>query len=129
MKSARRYDIDWLRVIAIAFLLIYHIAIVFQPWAMFVGFIKSDTILLDLWVPMTLLNVWRIPILFFVSGMGVYFAMRKRSWKELLGERVRRILVPFLFGIVAIAPLHLFIFQKYYDQPLVITPIWDTSGF
>ncbi len=33
----RRYDIDWLRVIAIGLLLIYHIAIVFQPWAMFLG--------------------------------------------------------------------------------------------
>ena len=40
MKTARRHDIDWLRVITIALLLIYHIAIIFQPWAMFVGFKK-----------------------------------------------------------------------------------------
>ena len=31
-KEERRYDIDWLRVIAIGLLLIYHIAIAFQPW-------------------------------------------------------------------------------------------------
>lgn len=118
MKTARRYDIDWLRVITIALLLIYHIAIIFQPWAMFVGFVRSEQSLEGLWTPMTMLNVWRIPILFFVSGMGLFFAMRKRNWKKLIGERARRILLPLLFGIVAIAPLHMFIFQKFYKLPL-----------
>ena len=118
MKTERRHDIDWLRVIAIGLLLIYHIAIIFQPWAMFIGFIRSDESLEGLWKPMTMLNVWRIPLLFYVSGMGLYFAMRKRNWKQLLLERTRRILLPFLFGIVAITPLHMFIFQKYYQMPL-----------
>jgi len=118
MTTERRYDIDWLRVIAIGLLLIYHIAIIFQPWAMFIGFIKSDESVEALWIPMTMLNVWRIPLLFFVSGMGLYFAMRKRNWKQLLLERTKRILLPFAFGIVAIAPLHMFIFQKYYNLPL-----------
>jgi hypothetical protein len=112
----RRHDIDWLRVIAIGLLLIYHIAIVFQPWAMFIAFIRSDELSTDLWKPMTLLNVWRIPILFYVSGMGLYFAMRKRNWLQLIGERSKRILIPFLFGIVAITPLHMFVFQRYYDM-------------
>ena len=118
MNTERRHDIDWLRVIAIGLLLIYHIAIVFQPWALFIGFIKSDEPFEALWKPMTMLNVWRIPFLFFVSGMGLYFAMRKRNWKQLLMERSKRILVPFLFGIVAITPLHMYIFQKYYNMPL-----------
>tara|TARA_B100000949_G_scaffold229992_1_gene239713 strand:- start:1514 stop:2605 length:1092 start_codon:yes stop_codon:yes gene_type:complete len=122
MKTARRHDIDWLRVITIALLLIYHIAIIFQPWAMFVGFIRSEQPLEGLWTPMSMLNVWRIPILFFVSGMGLFFAMRKRNWKQLIGERARRILLPLLFGIVAIAPLHMFIFQKFYKLPLGYYP-------
>ena len=50
--------------------------------------------------------------------MGVYFAMRKRNWKQLLLERSRRILLPFCFGIVAIVPLHFYVFQKYYGMPL-----------
>ena len=122
MKTERRHDIDWLRVIAIGLLLIYHIAIIFQPWAMFIGFIKSDEPLEVLWKPMTMLNVWRIPFLFFVSGMGLYFAMRTRNWKQLLAERSQRILVPFLFGMVAITQLHMVIFQKYYHLPLGYYP-------
>lgn len=122
MNTERRYDIDWLRVIAIGLLLIYHIAILFQPWALFVGFIRSNDFLESLWKPMTMLNVWRIPFLFYVSGMGVFFAMNKRNWKQLLLERSRRILLPFLFGVVAITPLHMFLFQKFYHMPLGYYP-------
>jgi glucan biosynthesis protein C len=118
MTTERRHDIDWLRVIAIGLLLIYHIAIVFQPWAMFIGFIRSDELMENLWKPMTLLNIWRIPLLFYVSGMGVYFAIRKRNWKELLLERSKRILLPFLFGMVAIVPLQFLAFQEHYNLPL-----------
>ncbi|WP_439132470.1 acyltransferase family protein [Polaribacter sp.] len=118
MTTERRYDIDWLRVIAIGLLLMYHIAIIFQPWAMFIGFIRSEEALEGLWKPMTMLNVWRIPLLFFVSSMGLYFAMKKRNWKQLFFERGKRILLPFVFGYFAITPLHMYIFQKHYNMPL-----------
>ncbi len=117
-STERRYDIDWLRVIAIGLLIFYHIGFVFLPWGVFIGFIQNEEPIQSLWNPMSMLNIWRIPLLFFVSGMGVRFAIRKRSWKQLILERTRRILVPFLFGIFAIVPLHLFVWQKYYNQDL-----------
>ncbi|OEK02924.1 acyltransferase [Roseivirga sp. 4D4] len=114
----RRYDIDWLRVIAIGLLLIYHIAIGFQSWGGLIGFILSDEPMDSIWIPMSALNVWRIPLLFFVSGMGVAFAMRKRSWSQLMKERGQRILIPYVFGIVAIVPLHFLVWQTHYELPL-----------
>jgi glucan biosynthesis protein C len=114
----RRYDIDWVRVIAIGLLLIYHVAIGFQAWGIMIGFIVTSKPWESLWIPMAMLNVWRIPLLFFVSGMGVYFAMQNRNWKQLLKERARRIFIPFVFGIFAIVPIHLFILEYYYHQPL-----------
>ena len=118
----RRYDIDWLRVIAIGLLLIYHIAIGFQSWGVFIQFIQSEKSLELLWIPMAMLNVWRIPLLFFVSGMGVCFAIRKRNWKQLIMERTKRMFLPFLFGIFFIVPIHLFLWQKYYNQDLTYSP-------
>jgi peptidoglycan/LPS O-acetylase OafA/YrhL len=120
--SERRYDIDWLRVIAIGLLLVYHISIGFQPWGVLIGFIQNNEPLKDLWIPMSILNIWRIPLLFFVSGMGVGFAIRKRNWKQLLAERARRILLPFLFGILLITPVHFLIWQKYYHQDIAYYP-------
>lgn len=118
----RRYDIDWLRVIAIGLLLIYHIAIAFQPWGVFIGFMQSPESLESIWIPMSALNVWRIPLLFFVSGMGVWFALQKRSLKSLLLERAGRIFLPFVFGLLFIVPIHQLLWQNYYNQDLTWIP-------
>ncbi len=120
--SNRRYDIDWVRVIAIGLLLIYHIAIGFQPWGAMIGFITNSKPWESLWIPMAMLNVWRIPLLFFVSGMGVYFALQNRNWKELIKERARRIVIPFVFGMLFIVPLHMYLMQYYYQWEISYAP-------
>ena len=122
MNSSRRYDIDWLRVIAIGLLLIYHVAIGFQPWGMMIAFVTNAESWDSLWIPMSMLNVWRIPILFFVSGMGVYFSIQNRNWKQLISERTARIWLPFVFGLFAIAPVHLMIWQSYYGMSVNYIP-------
>jgi glucans biosynthesis protein C len=122
LTSNRRYDIDWIRVIAIGLLLLYHLAISFQRWGIMIGFITNDTPWESLWIPMGLLNIWRIPLLFFVSGMGVYFAMQNRNWKQLLQERAIRILLPFVIGIFAIVPIHNYLWQKYYHFQIDYNP-------
>lgn len=111
----RRYDIDWVRVIAIGLLLLYHVAIGFQRWGIMIGFIANETPWDALWTPMMMLNVWRIPLLFFVSGMGVFYALQNRDWKALLQERALRILLPFAFGIILIVPIHNCLWQYYYN--------------
>jgi glucan biosynthesis protein C len=120
--TQRRYDIDWLRVIAIGLLIIYHAAIAFQPWGGLIGFIQDNETIEWIWYPMSMLNMWRIPILFFVSGMGVYFSMRKRKLVQLMSERSKRILLPFIFGVFVIVPIHILIWQEYYFQDLKYHP-------
>jgi peptidoglycan/LPS O-acetylase OafA/YrhL len=113
LPTSRRYDIDWIRVIAIGLLLIYHVAIAFQSWGIMLSFITAPTPWPALWLPMGMLNIWRIPLLFFVSGMGVYFALQNRTAGQLLWERTRRILVPFIVGVVLIVPAHIYLWQHY----------------
>lgn len=122
MNTERRYDIDWIRVIAIGLLLIYHTAIGFQPWGVLIGFITNKEPFESLWIPMTMINVWRIPILFYVSGMGLFLAMRNRNWKQLFKERFLRIGVPLIFGSLLIVPLHWFLLQYNYRKGLTYTP-------
>ncbi|RYY13256.1 MAG: acyltransferase [Chitinophagaceae bacterium] len=122
LTNERRYDIDWLRVIAIGLLLLYHTAICVQPWGVMIGFISNDQPWSSLWFPMAMLNVWRIPLLFFVSGMGVFFAIQNRNWQQLLKERTLRILIPYVFAIFVIVPMHWFIWQHYYHYPLAYNP-------
>lgn len=116
--STRRYDIDWVRVIAIGLLLIYHTAIGFQSWGIMIGFIATEKPWPSLWIPMAVMNIWRIPLLFFVSGMGVYFAIQNRNWKQLIVERAQRILLPFLFGMFVMVPLGILLWQYHYGWEL-----------
>jgi len=75
----RRHDVDWLRAIAIGFLIVFHVLLSFQAWASSVGFPQNDD-LLEGFVPLiSMLTVWRIPLLFMISGMGVRFAMERRD--------------------------------------------------
>jgi peptidoglycan/LPS O-acetylase OafA/YrhL len=122
LKSERRYDIDAVRVIAIGLLLIYHVAIGFQSWGIMIGFITNKNSWTSLWMPMAMLNVWRIPLLFFVSGMGVYFAIQNRSLKELILERASRILLPFIVGMFLIVPVHTYLWQQHYNFALDYNP-------
>lgn len=118
----RRYDVDWLRVYALGLLILYHLVVAFQPWARDIFFITNDRSLEILWIPMGMLNVWRIPILFMVSGMGVCFAMERRTWKPLLNDRALRILVPFIFGMFFVAPISVYFSQKYYGDEVAYLP-------
>ncbi len=114
MNSAnRRYDIDWLRVFALCLLIIYHVSIVFQSWAYFIYFVQSEKPVEIIWLIMGLINIWRIPLLFIISGMGIAFAMRRRDWKELLKDRTKRILLPLIFGSLFIVPAHGYLYQLF----------------
>ena len=112
----RRYDVDWLRTLALGLLILYHVVVSFQSWAFSIGFIQNYPSLDETWILMSLLNVWRIPILFLISGMGVRFAMERRDWKQLLKDRTVRILLPFVFGFFFIAPISYYIYAQYYQE-------------
>lgn len=121
----RRYDVDSIRVFALGLLILYHIMVGFQPWGGRILFITNEDSLENLWPLMELINIWRLPILFMVSGMGVFFALERRNWVELLFDRTLRIFVPLVFGSLFIVPIYFVLFFLYYEKPLAY---WPGSG-
>ena len=110
--SNRRYDVDSIRVIALMLLILYHTAVSFQPWATDILFIENKQYLEPFWhFAMNLINIWRIPILFLVSGMGLRFAMERREWAALLSDRALRIVLPLVFGTLCVVPIYIYIFN------------------
>ncbi len=102
----RRYDLDWLRVLVFGLLIFYHVGMLFVPW----GFHIKNNITYDWLVyPMLFLNQWRLPILFVISGMGTFFALQKRTSKQFVLERLKRLYIPLAFGMVFIVPPQVYI--------------------
>ena len=105
VEKVRRYDIDWLRTMALGLLVIFHSILSFQTWATQIGFPQNNTTLDSIKPFIELISIWRIPILFIISGMGVCFAIQCRTWKQLLIDRAVRILIPYLFSMLVLWPL------------------------
>lgn len=97
----RRYDIDSLRVIAFGLLIFYHVGMFFVPWWFH---IKNPVTYEGLTYPMLFLNQWRLPLLFVISGMGTYYALTRRSGFQFTKERIKRLFVPLIVGMVFIIP-------------------------
>lgn len=105
-ETVRRYDLDWLRVIAIITLLFYHTGMIYVSWG---WHIQSSVQSPEMELVMRWLHLWRMPLLFFISGAGTFFALKKRTYSEYARERVKRLLVPLLFGMFVVVPPQIYI--------------------
>ena len=107
---ARRYDLDWLRVIAFGLLIFYHTGMLYvSDW----GFhYKSQYQSEVLQYVMLLVNPWRMPLLFFISGIAVHYVLKNNSLFYSLRSRTWRLLLPLLFGILAVVPVQLYVEMK-----------------
>lgn len=102
----RRYDLDWLRVIVFGLLIFYHCGMFFVPWE---WHIKNNRLYPWLEFPMIFVNQWRLPILFVISGMGTSFAFAKRTGLQFAKERIKRLLIPLIFGVLFIVPPQIYL--------------------
>ena len=102
-KIARVYYIDWLRVLAVLLLIPFHSARIFDIWDPFYAKNATTSSFLSYSV-ITLLNQWQIPLLFLLAGASTWYALRIRSGQHYAAERFKRLLLPFIFGILVIVP-------------------------
>jgi glucan biosynthesis protein C len=108
MSQARRHDIDALRVFAFSLLILYHVAMFYvKDWG---WHIKSSYQAEWLQFPMLLVNQWRMPLLFTISGLAVSFVWQRYTPGRFALRRIYRLLLPLVFGMAFIvAP------QCYYE--------------
>src|SRR5512138_3221717 len=89
--SVRRYDLDWLRVLAMLGVFFFHNARFFDPFDWHVKNAQHSTAAL---VFVGFLNCWQMPLLMLLAGAGSWFALQRRTGGQYIVERVRRLLVP-----------------------------------
>ena len=105
-KSERKYFIDWLRIGLIISVFFFHVGMIFRPeqWH-----VNSDVSFEFLDPIMWWLHLWRMPLLFLVSGVGTYYAIGKRTSWQYLKERFTRLYIPFTFGFFTLVPLMVYV--------------------
>lgn len=101
--SGRLHYVDHLRVAAFLILIAYHSSVAFFPDMSWLVESAEKSALLS--AIMKFPRAWRLALLFFVAGMGTWFAFRSTSGRAFLSERFTRLFVPLIFAMcVIIAP-------------------------
>jgi glucan biosynthesis protein C len=107
-KSVRLHYLDWLRVILIFGVFLYHVVKPFDP--MLDWHINNEEESVAVMTFLLLINPWGLPLFFLISGAGSKFALRRRSNQQYIVERVTRLLIPFVVGSILLTP-----FQRYLE--------------
>jgi glucan biosynthesis protein C len=100
----RLHYIDNLRWMAILMLFPFHAAFVFSAgWYGY--YVSSDYPSTAAHLLTVSVEPWIMPLLFCIAGVSTKFALEKRTPRVYLKERVTKLLVPFLSGLVLICPV------------------------
>lgn len=140
-QNGRRYDLDWLRIIAFGILIFYHIGMFYVTWGWHIKSPHAGPWLEPL---MRLVNPWRLTLLFFISGLAARFMLDKVAGEAFAKERLWRLFIPLFIGMqFIVAPQSYFqflqadviepgfwaFFAKYSDPDFVFpgttTPTWN----
>jgi glucan biosynthesis protein C len=121
--TARRYDLDWLRIAAFGLLIFYHIGMFFVSWDWHVKSAHAGPAIQPL---MLLTSPWRLALLFLIAGCATRFMMDSAMADRLARGRMAktrslRLLLPLVFGMLVIVPP-----QTYYE---LVEKLGFTEGF
>lgn len=95
----RRYDLDWLRIIAFGILVFYHIGMFYVPWGWHVKSVYAGSGVEPL---MRLANPWRLSLLFFISGVAFAYLHDKLGGWRFAWDRFWRLLPVIVFGMLVV---------------------------
>ena len=105
----RWYWLDWLRVLAMGTIFLFHSSRPFAPppWHVMNSTLDLGFTLFDAFI-----SGWIMPLFFAISGIATYFSLSKRTSGEFAKDRFKRLMIPFILpGLFLVLPVHV-----YYDK-------------
>ncbi len=127
---------DNLRWMVILLLIPYHAAQAFNVWGElnFICFEPNKAIssLIVFFSP------FYMPLMFLLAGISTAYALKKRSYGQFVVERIKRLLIPFVFGTLIFVPIMAYIGDKtncgytggfFTHYGIFFTKWTDLSGF
>ncbi|MDE6024647.1 MAG: acyltransferase [Lachnospiraceae bacterium] len=117
----RKHYIDNLRWIIILLLIPYHAAMAWNVWGEpNYMYFEGNRIISSVIV---FLSPYFMPVLFVLAGISTRFALQKRTDRQYIWERTRKLLIPFIFGTLVFMPVMTYIAEKFnynYDGNLFL---------
>ena len=100
-NNQRLPELDWLRVILIFAVFIHHVCMPFNGDNWHIMNTESSKLLDDV---MVYFEQFRLPTLFFISGVGAVILLSKISVKKFASDKLLRLLIPLIVGVLFVVP-------------------------
>lgn len=102
----RIHYLDWLKVLIVYGIFVYHVALVFvaNTWL-----VSDHQRLMPLSIFVAFTFPFGIPAMFMISGADAWFGLRRHSAADFVWKRVLRLLVPMAVGLVLLSPFQRFV--------------------
>ena len=102
----RMFYLDWLRVLAILSVFVYHSTRFFNlgDWH-----VKNARLYPAVQVFESFMEIWMMPLIFLISGASIYFAMNKGGFGKFVKDKVLRLLIPLLVAMFTYASLQVYL--------------------
>src|SRR6516225_9441355 len=94
-QTGRLHYLDWLRVLAVLGVFYAHAANIYDSLYWHVRGSEQSAGLIVLVVFGT---QWGMALFFFLAGASSWFALESRTSREYIGERFKRLIIPFIVG-------------------------------
>lgn len=110
----RKYYIDNLRWLAILLLFPFHAA---QIWSggEYSGFYIWSHTSTVLYVFSTAMYPWYMTFLFAIAGMSCKYSLLKRTNKQFVVERIKKLVIPFFFGLLVLVPIMTYTAEVFFN--------------
>jgi peptidoglycan/LPS O-acetylase OafA/YrhL len=112
-RVQRRYDLDWLRVLAFTAVFFYHCGRFFDSADWHIKNSQASPLVDTL---KGIFDLWGMPLIFLISGASIFFALRPGGALRFLRSRVLRLLVPLALGILVLAPPQIYLERLTHGQ-------------
>ncbi len=109
-KAPRLYYLDWLRVLAILGVFLFHASNVFNDQDFVIKNAEQSAIVTGI---QAFFFPWGMPLFYMIAGAGTWFALRRRTSGQYVKERANRLLIPFVVGCLLLSPVQLYLEWRY----------------
>ena len=126
MSGERIHYLDWLKVLIVYGILLFHVSLVFTTATWLVSNQQRSTVLSAF---AGFCFPWGIPAMFLIAGADSYFGSRSTTPGQFAWKRALRLLLPMLAGLVILSPYQRFVTSHNPPPALSTFPDYYVSFF
>ncbi len=123
MNHQRIHYLDWLKVLIVYGIVLFHVSLVFSYGTWLVSNHQRSAILSAF---AGFCFPWGIPAMFLFAGADAWFGLRSHSVSDFLRRRFMRLAVPLIPGLLILSPLQRFITSS--NPPPGLDTFWAFYG-